>query len=194
MSPTIRIPDDIYVRLQNRAKPFVDTPAAIIERLLDHLEGCSNIEPPIGKGDYSGNEVLELNSENPDDLLHAKIIKATFGDQKINMPNWNKLVRFAHLLAMRNTGSFYKLSEMTNSNIINGICGDHGWHYLTDASISIQDTNANYAWKNALNLAKGLNVSIEVLFEWRNNDRASHPGMKGSLSWDSLKQNISKRA
>ena len=38
MSPVIRISESIYERLQELATPFVDTPASIIERLLDHYE------------------------------------------------------------------------------------------------------------------------------------------------------------
>jgi hypothetical protein len=38
MMPVIRIPDAVYERLQKYATPFVDTPATVIERLLDVFE------------------------------------------------------------------------------------------------------------------------------------------------------------
>jgi hypothetical protein len=38
MSPVIRIPDGLYKRLQGLATPFTDTPATVIERLLDEHE------------------------------------------------------------------------------------------------------------------------------------------------------------
>ncbi|MFE2552879.1 hypothetical protein ACFXGI_30640 [Streptomyces sp. NPDC059355] len=34
MSPTIRVDDEVYEELQNRAKPFVDTPNSTLRRVL----------------------------------------------------------------------------------------------------------------------------------------------------------------
>ncbi len=34
MSPTIRVDDEVYARLQAEAKPFVDTPNSVLRRLL----------------------------------------------------------------------------------------------------------------------------------------------------------------
>ena len=41
MSPVIRVPSDIYSRLENHAKGF-DTPAGVIEKLLNHFEGIDS--------------------------------------------------------------------------------------------------------------------------------------------------------
>lgn len=38
--PTIRVSDELFARLETYAKGF-DTPASVIERLLDELEACS---------------------------------------------------------------------------------------------------------------------------------------------------------
>src|ERR1051325_10982833 len=38
MMPVIRVPDDVFRRLQKLAQPLVDTPATVIERLLDLQE------------------------------------------------------------------------------------------------------------------------------------------------------------
>lgn len=58
--PVIRISDTVYERLQKHATPFVDTPATVIERLLDAFEGsqprtvpnsrpCEPMPPASGK-------------------------------------------------------------------------------------------------------------------------------------------------
>lgn len=44
MSHVIRIPPEIYARLERHAKGF-DTPANVIERLLDHYEGVAKSQP-----------------------------------------------------------------------------------------------------------------------------------------------------
>lgn len=38
MSPVVRIPKEIYSRLKSLAEPFTDTPATVVERLLDFHE------------------------------------------------------------------------------------------------------------------------------------------------------------
>jgi len=42
MPPVIRVPDEIYSRLEQYAKGF-DTPANVIERLLNHVENCGKV-------------------------------------------------------------------------------------------------------------------------------------------------------
>jgi hypothetical protein len=54
-------------------------------------------------------------------------------------------------------------------------------------NISIQNVDANLAWRNALNLARRLSVSISVTFEWRHKSGAAHPGKQGSLVWSPSK-------
>ena len=45
MCPVVRISDQLYTRLGSHAKGF-DTPAAVIERLLDEYEGVAETEDP----------------------------------------------------------------------------------------------------------------------------------------------------
>lgn len=46
MTPTIRIDDEVYERLQKEAKPFVDTPNSVLRRLLGLDSEVS--ETPVG--------------------------------------------------------------------------------------------------------------------------------------------------
>jgi hypothetical protein len=41
--PVVRLPDSLYRRLQEHAEPFVDTPANVIERLLDAYESHTTL-------------------------------------------------------------------------------------------------------------------------------------------------------
>jgi len=45
MSLVIRVPDDVFRRLQGVASPLVDTPASVIERLLDHYATSGGATP-----------------------------------------------------------------------------------------------------------------------------------------------------
>jgi hypothetical protein len=182
MSPVVRIPDSTYKRLESQATGF-DTPANVIERLLDYY--ASNQETKISpvKEPVKETGTRYLNPDSPDDLHFAKIINAQFGNTIISRPNWNKIVYAAHRVTLRKHPSFDKLEMLTNSHIVQGERGDCGFHYIEDLNISIQNVDANTAWINALALAKHINVPIKVTFRWRNRRGAAHPNEKGEISW-----------
>src|SRR5258705_5965451 len=46
MSPVVRIPEESYQRLQKLATPFVDSPASVIDRLLDFYEKKNGVAKP----------------------------------------------------------------------------------------------------------------------------------------------------
>lgn len=56
MSPVVRIPENTYSRLKSLAEPFTDTPAIVIERLLDFHDK------------YTKNEISRDNSRTNDNL------------------------------------------------------------------------------------------------------------------------------
>lgn len=54
MMPVIRVPDDVFRRLQRIATPLVDTPATVIERLLDSHEARADVSASEGAPDVKG--------------------------------------------------------------------------------------------------------------------------------------------
>ncbi|MCA9735501.1 hypothetical protein KC799_25410 [candidate division KSB1 bacterium] len=185
MSPVIRISDEIFQRLQKHATPLVDTPATVIEKILDYCENGEIIESrKITKSteiNSNKDDFIKLDPDSPQDLTHTKILNGMFGNKKIL--NWNSLIQVAHIYAMEKTEDFFRLSEISISNISKGQRRDKGFHFIPEIGISIQGENANDTWKRALHLAKKLNLEIEILFEWRVKAKAANPGKKGYLYW-----------
>ena len=185
MSPIIRIPEPVYDKLQSFAAPFIDTPASVIERLIDYYE----INKNNGSSNSTGKNIINQRSdkirtydpENPPNLLHTRIIKANVGGSSAY--NWNNLVHATHREVMETPGSFDELSQISISNIIKGKYTYSGYLYYKDMDISIQGVNANTAWKHALELAQKSEINIKVIFQWRKNKGASNPGGKGILEW-----------
>jgi hypothetical protein len=83
MMPVIRVPDDIFKRLQGLATPLVDTPASVIEKLLDFRESNagttdapsrsnSAIERGSPLAPASGTDAFETyeNRNNPHVTIH----------------------------------------------------------------------------------------------------------------------------
>jgi len=172
----IEISDELYARLQKYAKPFEDKPEDIIKMLLDAYENKKKKKiPEIG---IKGYDPL-----NPPDLRHTKIISCTFN--KIPTSKyWNCLVDEAHIIAMKKLNSLDELLRISSSNIRKGEFAEHGFFFVREINASIQNVDANAAWRNVLNLATKFKVPVEVTFQWRDNDKAAHPGEKGRVVWE----------
>jgi len=187
MMPVIRIPDSTFERLQAIAKPFVDSPAAVIDRLLDFYEagvGRHRQSPnaPHGvTGTSIGPAVTDFDPYNPPDLTHTRGLKAEMGGQSAS--SWNELVYVAHRQAASKLKDIQALKAATLSSIVVGQKNDDGYHYMADINLSIQYVPANAAWKNAFHLATRCDVEISAEFEWPDKPGAAHPGKRGRLVW-----------
>lgn len=180
--PVIRIPDPVFERLQSIAKPFVDTPASVIERLLDFYQGGGTQPQPPKVGD-SRAVLTDFDPEAPPDLRHARVLYAEVGGEKA--AGWNELVQLAHRhAAVELKGNLDALKSATLSNMSVGRRSDSGFHYVGDPNISIQNVEANNAWRNTLHLAKRFNFETSVVFEWADKKGAALPGKQGRLSWN----------
>lgn len=180
MMPVVRIPDLLFERLQTHAKPFVDSPAAVIERLLDFYESERRPVPAALPVDAAP-PVKRYDPNNPPDLTHTKVLAAEFDG--VSATNWNDLVDTAHRQAMKRLKSYETLNASSLSNMVGGKRTDSGFHYLSDINVSIQAIGAGLAWRNAAHLARKLGLPVRVDFEWRDKAQAAFPGKRGHLEW-----------
>lgn len=180
--PVIRVPDSTYKRLQQRAEPFVDTPADVIDRLLDEYEIHRSIREDVYEAKRNAS-VRVLDPDTYGELSHTKVLSAQVGDIKVKRPDWAKLVRTVHQIALQRGSSIEALNRITLSNIRKGEHRGDGFHYLPEEDVSIQGMQADKAWRDALHLARHLDVKIEVTFEWRDKEGAAYPGERGKVFW-----------
>jgi hypothetical protein len=186
--PVIRIPDPVFHRLQAFATPLVDTPATVIEKLLDFYEShwksqeeATRVHVPPVSPPHNRSDFTQFDPDHPPDLTHTRVISAEFDAQSVE--NWNDLVHVAHRRAMRHVRSFEALRSASASSLVKGRRADSGFQYIPDIDLSIQNVEANRAWRNSLQLARKLGCSLQVKFEWRNKDQAAFPGKRAVLSW-----------
>ncbi len=103
MMPVIRIPDSLYDRLQKLAVPFQDTPASVIERLLDAFDGKESHNDlksklrPTGGDPPVNHDYDEQNSED-------RVVPSWSGFHLVNVGegpcrNWDDAVRYGFLAA-----------------------------------------------------------------------------------------------
>jgi hypothetical protein len=74
--------------------------------------------------------------------------------------------------------------KASHANLRSGRYEDDGYHYVDEADLSIQGVDANLACRHSFRLAKVLNVSLRITFEWREKDDAAHPGQIGIIEWN----------
>ena len=189
MSQVIRISESTFKHLESLASGF-DTPGNVIDRLLNFYEKHYTQAAPLQSVSQptmiSEGPIMALDLDNPGDLSHTKILEGWFGNEKVN--KWIRLVYAAHKYALGCFADFEALKRETLSNILNGSLTESGYHAYPDIGISIQGENSNNSWRSALHLAREINVSrIEVLIQWRNNEKAAYPGQKGRLFWKAKK-------
>lgn len=178
MMPVVRIPEPIYKRLQAIAVPFEDTIVTVIDRLLSEHE----VRQPSQQITESENYRV-LDPDDPANLRHTRLIRAVIDDIEIRQPDWNRIVKAAHILCFHKGLSLEALIKLTSSKVVKGEKNTSGFKYLPELNISVQGVNANRAWCNTLHLARSLKVPVEVYFEWCDKEGAAYPGEKGKLVW-----------
>ncbi|WP_375511741.1 T4SS efffector SepA family protein [uncultured Nostoc sp.] len=190
MMPVVTIPDLIYKRLQAIAVPLEDTLITVIEKLLNEHDAREKSQQDYKIEDYSKTENYSetenykiLDPDTPSNLRHTRVLRALIDDQKIDKPNWNKIVDKTHEIAIQQGMSVEDLIKLTRFHVVQGEKNEDGFHYLPKANVSVQGVGANLAWRNTLHLMKNLKLPIEIHFEWPNKEGAAHPGKKGKLFW-----------
>lgn len=184
MSHVIRISDTTYEKMQLVAVPLEDSADSVLERALDFYISQNATSNDSQAKSISNSQAIVQNPDSPDDLKHTKIRWGRFGDNKVNGRNWSELVRVAHEVAAKRTNSFDSLSRISPFNLVEHELEERGYHFFPNASISVQYRSAPEVWEGCLQIAKSLDLAVEVEFEWLNKHKAAHPGERGKLLWD----------
>jgi predicted CopG family antitoxin len=191
MSPLIQVSDEVYRKLKEKAKSPKDTPSHVIASLLGIKEDIQDtpqdktIEespvPEISIKDSQFDETLKIDPEAPEDLYFTTIIQGHFGNRPVS--TWNELIDTAHIVAVEKVETYDAVKKISDSDIVMGSYSENGFRPIPSIGISIQGDSPNLAWRNALHIAKKLNVLVEIVFEWDKKFTAARPGSKGVLAW-----------
>lgn len=181
--PTVELTESTFKRLQALAKPLIDTPSTVVDRLIDHYEDVrEGVDTPAANGKDQVAKFTFDPAEVPS-LTHTKLRKASFGERELARPNWNELVRSAIEAGLDRLKSLDELLQLTDARIVKGTKTDEGFSPLPSRGISVQGVDAHDAWRIAYGLARKLSLPVEVIFEWRDKEGAAHPGEIGTIGW-----------
>src|ERR1700722_12593596 len=150
----IPIQPSTFERLQRHAKPFVDTPDAVINRALDALEGSDVDVANDSRAPAEGEE--RIDPRVLPRLTHTKVLEAAIDGESIPKANWNMLLDIMLRRAMKQVGTFEKLQKVCPVNMVKGRKEDEGYSYLPDIKVSVQGQDSNAACRTLVTAAQPL--------------------------------------
>lgn len=127
--------------------------------------------------------IEQFDPTKPPNLTHTRLQKAEFADHKLERPKWNSLARHAVEFALTSKMPLYEVCDVSAANVVAGQKLDAGYRPLRRLGYSMQGVDAQDAWRIAYSLARELNCSIVVDFQWLQRASAAHPGAIATLAW-----------
>ena len=176
--PQIAVEQSTFERLEQHARPFVDTPDSVIVRALDALDQS---EPTLGPTQERSVEAMTFGPSGPlPDVKHTRMLAASIDGRPVKS-NWNNVLRHMLIRAKEHYGDFEQLRRRCAVNIVPRAKDDDGYRPLPEAGLSYQGVNANAAANAIVALAKDIGAALDVDFEWRDKEQAAHPGHRGRI-------------
>ncbi len=139
-------------------------------------EPLGQLEPPGGVID-----VIELSPDRPESLKFTSVHDGRIGSQAAN--NWNSLISAGVKIAIDSGYTVPRLRQFLSASVVEGSVNERGFHSVPGTGVSLQYTEANKAWENALIMARELKCEIVVHFHWPHKEGAAHPGKEGVIRW-----------
>lgn len=179
--PPVDLSTKTITRLQKHAIPLVDTFDTVIAKLIDAYEGGSKAGVVHQANDT---EVQVFDPAAAPNLAHTtvKFIKFCGTVQKPADTYWNALMTTAIRKVAELGLSPQELKKQILANSVVGQKDNNGYKYLKDVGLSVQGQDANGAWKVIYHLASSFSLSVEVIFTWQNNPKATAPNVTGSFT------------
>ncbi len=138
----------------------------------------------IGDSDGSHGQARQFAPTTPPNLTHTKVLSIELCGKRLDhsQTNWNSLVIAMIREAKERTKSNGELAQLVVINFVGGKKTDHGYRFVSDMGISVQQQDANAFWRAACHIAQQLNIPLLVTFVWRQKEDAAFPGVIGQLS------------
>ena len=167
-----------WVRLQGYAKPFEDTPASVVSRVLDFYE--RNHEER-SRDAWNEAWVADYGPHSLPPLRHAKVLSADVQGQTPDKRTWDAILRHVLLRVCADVGSVERLRTISGANVEEGLKTDDGYKHIAEENFSYQGVSADDAVKIINRSASYLNVPVRVEVEWRHKDGAYRPGERARI-------------
>lgn len=186
MPTTVVLPDALMKKMQTVAVPFQDTPLTVLERAVEAL-----IEKTNGAGGHvattpatASDGKVVYPADAPPNLRFTKPLSITLQGDSLpkNHLYWNPLLIAAVRLAAKKIEK-QALWQAILVNKKDGKHEDNGYHYIEGADLSVQGCESKGAWKATVHVAKAAGLSVDVTFQWGDDEGAAHPGQVARMTY-----------
>jgi hypothetical protein len=177
MMPVVRINDATFAELKTIStwlgtQTPVDTITQLVREKLDALglerDGADETDV-AADGD-------EMHFDKTPGLSFTRLVSAKVNGAAVAKPNWaNMLLDTIAAVKAKGVSGDKLVSELqipTKAYQHN----EEGFRFHPELGISVQGQSAQEAWKEIERLAKKWKLPVEAHFQWRQNDKAQHPG------------------
>ena len=183
MMPVIRVNDATFVDLKALSKWLeTKTPTETIDALVRDkmLElGMERDQPETG-GDPLADDG-DLIFEKAPGLSFTRILSASVNNSKPQKENWaGLLMKVIGVVKAKGFSGEKLVNELQVPARASEYTVD-GYKFFPDLGISVQGQSATDAWKEVSRLADRFRIPVEVRFQWRDNQKAQHPGKIGVI-------------
>ncbi|GHB05776.1 hypothetical protein GCM10009069_30150 [Algimonas arctica] len=151
-----------------------DTAGSVISRLLASAISPENSTQTIAA---HSNE-LNFHLAAVPDLTFTKIIAVKVNGKTINANKWKSLRDEVIKLGIENG---VNMADISSVHTVTGEKSDEGFEFHETLGISIQGQSAKDSWKTCSDICSLIEASVEVLVQWRDNEKAAYPGKKAKL-------------
>jgi hypothetical protein len=154
--------------------------------MVDYYEARAGSPAPAASS--SGDGVHEQGRQfapmTPPNLTHTKILSVELCGKRLDhsQTNWNSLLVATIREAKARTKSANEFKQLVVVNFVIGKKTEEGYRFVSDIGISVQQQDANAAWRAARHIAQQLHIPLFVTFIWRQKEGAAFPGVTGQLS------------
>ena len=139
----------------------------------DYETAMANCQPLADEGD--------LSFEEDPGLSFTRILSDSVNDSKPQKENWaGLLVKVIGVVKAKRFSGEKLVNELQVPARASEYTMD-GYKFFPDLGISVQGQSATDAWKDVSRLADRFRIPVEVRFQWRDNQKAQHPGKIGVI-------------
>lgn len=184
MMPVVRISDATFVDLKSISTWLgTDTPSKTIENLVRDKMDALDLERDVNdeQSEVVASEGDVSVFERTPGLTFTRILSATMNGKSLSKPNWaGLLIEMAKHVKAKGFVEDRLATELqipTNSEAYE----EEGYRFYPELGISVQGQSAQDAWKEVSRLADKHRIPVEVKFQWRENEKAQHPGRVGII-------------
>lgn len=169
-----------YRRLSEFAAGFNATPDSALSAVFAELDRRG----AQGVSGASNEDVTTFENEAPPNLAFTNVRRVRFLGESLPhaMNYWNKVMERVIIQAAKQGWSAQEIIDASTAPMMHGEEKANGFHYLHEASLSVQGQDANGAWRQIHSLCKACGFSLEIDFQWQDKPKAALPGQRGRLA------------